>query len=192
MFKIIPPEKFETTSWKNGKGETVQLAISTGGCIDGFDWRLSIASVIEDGMFSDFSGYDRNLILLQGDGIELTHNDTRNETRVDELKKPLSISNFSGSDRTIGRLFGGSIKDFNVMTKTGKYKVDIETYVEKQSVNLSSSTVCFIYSKNNASVIKTTCNEVLLRANHLMQIIDYNEESSVEGCELIVVYLKEV
>lgn len=188
MFKTIPPEQFETTVWKNGKGETLQLAISPGGSIDAFDWRLSIASVIEDGVFSDFSGYERNLILLQGDGIELTHD----EIRADLLKKPLSLASFSGSDRTVGRLLGGSIKDFNVMTKTGKYKVLVETYAAKHRVNLLPLTLCFIYSKNNASNIKATTNEVLLPANHLMQITDCKDKISVEGCEMIIVYLTQI
>ena len=192
MIKIIPPEQFVTTAWKNGKGETVQLAISQGGSIDGFDWRLSIASVVEDGVFSDFSGYERNLILLQGNGIELTHNDTRNKTRVDVLKNKLSISVFSGSDRTVGRLFGGAIKDLNLMTKAGKYEVCVKTYLGKQSVDITNSELCFIYSNNNDSIIKTMTNEVLLAADHLMQITDCNEKTSVVGCDLIILYLKKI
>ena len=52
MINIITPEQFNTIPWKNGKGQTTELAISENGSIDDFDWRLSIASVVEDGAFS--------------------------------------------------------------------------------------------------------------------------------------------
>ncbi len=185
MIKIIPPEQFIITAWKNGKGETVQLAISAGGTLEVFDWRLSIASVVEDGVFSDFSGYERNLILLQGNGIKLTHNDTK----VDVLKKPLSVSNFSGSDRTVVRLLNGKIKDFNVITKAGKYKVCLQTYVEKQLLKVIPSALCFIYSKSDTSIIKTATKEILLAANHLLQLTDCKDEINIKGCQMIVVVL---
>ncbi len=188
MIKIITPEQFRTTVWKNGKGKTLQLAISPGGSIELFDWRLSIASVIEDGVFSDFSGYQRSLILLEGDGIKLTHNDTR----VDILKKPLSFSCFSGQQRTVGHLLGGTIKDFNVMAKSGKYKACVKTYVEKQSIDLSPSTLCFIFSKSHKTIIQTSTNEVLLPANHLMQLTEHKDRVSVKGRQYIIVYLKKL
>jgi len=61
LITIISPQQFKKTPWKNGKGETTELAISEGGTLENFDWRLSIASVTEDGAFSYFTGYCRNL-----------------------------------------------------------------------------------------------------------------------------------
>jgi len=55
MLTIISPQQFKQIPWKNGKGTTTELAISDGGTLDHFAWRLSIASVVEDGEFSDFS-----------------------------------------------------------------------------------------------------------------------------------------
>jgi environmental stress-induced protein Ves len=73
--QIINPNEFKRLPWKNGKGETIELAINEGGSLADFDWRISMASVTEDGPFSDFSGYQRHLLLLKGIGIELTHLD---------------------------------------------------------------------------------------------------------------------
>ena len=85
MITIIPPTAFTTTPWKNNKGKTIELAISAGGTVEQFDWRLSMASVTEDGPFSDFSGYQRNLVLTQGNGIILTHD----QATTDHLQKLL-------------------------------------------------------------------------------------------------------
>jgi len=107
MIKFISPQSFKQIPWKNGKGITTELAISDGGTLDSFDWRISIASVVEDGPFSNFSGYLRNLILIQGKGIRLNHD---NHT-TDVLGSILDLATFDGSSQTIGTLINGPIKD---------------------------------------------------------------------------------
>ena len=77
MISVLSPELFITIPWKNGQGETIELAMNYGGHLDDFVWRLSMASVVEDGVFSDFSGYQRNLILIEGNGINLQHDDSK-------------------------------------------------------------------------------------------------------------------
>ena len=72
-FKIYSPEDFQTLPWRNGLGSTVELISEILEGHEAFSWRLSIASVANDGPFSDFSGYDRTLLLLEGAGITL-HN----------------------------------------------------------------------------------------------------------------------
>jgi environmental stress-induced protein Ves len=55
--------------WKNGKGVTVELARAER---DGaLLWRLSMATVAEDGAFSLFHGIERNLTVLTGPGFRL-------------------------------------------------------------------------------------------------------------------------
>lgn len=70
MFKIISPDQYQIIAWKIGKGVTTELAINSGGTLNNFDWRLSIASVVGNGAFSHFSGYHRQLILLRGKLIQ--------------------------------------------------------------------------------------------------------------------------
>ena len=114
VINILSPDQFKGVPWKNGLGVTTELAISLGGTLADFDWRLSIASVVADGVFSDFSGYDRQLILLNGNGIKLTHHIDGNNHQVDDLKTPLSVAVFDGANQTFGELIDGPIEDFNV------------------------------------------------------------------------------
>lgn len=59
--------------WKNGGGTTREVcAFPPGATLDGFDWRLSMATVAKDGPFSAFPGIDRVLIVLAGGGLDLT------------------------------------------------------------------------------------------------------------------------
>ena len=110
--KIISPENFKTMPWRNGKGNTIELLKETLPDDDGFAWRLSMADVTTDGEFSNFSGYDRTLLLLEGNGITLDCN----QSHQHRLTQRLQAAEFSGDDNTIASLHDGPIKDFNIMT----------------------------------------------------------------------------
>lgn len=100
--------------WKNGLGLTLEVARHPAG--DGpFDWRVSIARVDTDGPFSLFPGIDRILLPLDGEGILLE--DPARGTAT--ILRPLEVARFDGDRTTIGRLLGGPIRDFNVMTRRG-------------------------------------------------------------------------
>lgn len=144
MITSIPATQFKTIPWKNGLGHTTELAINDGGNLDCFDWRLSIASVTNDGEFSNFSGYQRNLVLIEGKGLKLDHNNGQ----VDELDKLLDIARFDGACQTVGSLSHGAIKDFNVISNQEKINADVQSYLVCQQVivKLSQTSLCFAYS----------------------------------------------
>ena len=68
--KIVRRASFTATPWKNGGGITHE-AIRVPPTGDVFLWRVSVAQIDSSGPFSDFSGYDRKMVLLQGRGIAL-------------------------------------------------------------------------------------------------------------------------
>ena len=142
--KIIKPDEFILVPWKNGLGHTTELAINEGGNLDNFDWRLSIASVVADGEFSNFSGYQRNLVLIEGNGLTLDH---QNDA-IDKLNNLLDIACFDGSCKTLGSLSHGSIKDFNIITKTGAVAPTVQCYRElkEATITLTKTRLCFAYS----------------------------------------------
>jgi hypothetical protein len=108
---IIGPESFHSMPWRNGLGTTVELLRQDLPAGDGFAWRLSMADVTSDGEFSNFSGYDRTLLLLEGNGITLDSAGARQR-----LQTPLQAARFSGDDTTRASLHDGPVKDFNIMT----------------------------------------------------------------------------
>ena len=69
--RLLPAAGHRRMPWKNGGGETVEIAISPADAgLDGFDWRLSMATVATDGPFSVFPGIDRSLAVIRGAGIQ--------------------------------------------------------------------------------------------------------------------------
>lgn len=147
MLTILSPETFKTIPWKNGLGHTTELAINSGGNLDNFNWRLSIASVVNDGDFSNFSGYQRNLVLIEGEGLILDH---RNGD-IDELTNLLDIAHFDGGSKTHGSLVNGGIKDFNIMTNENSFTAEVNCYVKQHSANfaLLTNKLIFAYSLTN-------------------------------------------
>ncbi|CAO3410695.1 HutD/Ves family protein [Azospirillum largimobile] len=68
---LLTPADHRRVPWKNGGGVTTELAVEP--ATDGrFVWRVSIADVVEPGPFSAFSGYDRLIAVVEGDGMRLS------------------------------------------------------------------------------------------------------------------------
>ena len=193
MIRIIPPESFKSIPWKNGKGTTSELAISQGGNLSEFDWRLSIASVTEDGEFSDFSGYLRNLILIEGNGIDLQHYQGESEKQIDHLSSLLDFATFDGGCRTLGKLHNGPIKDLNLMTRAGKYDCHVETWVNHETRKLKLSTLNFVFSLSGTTRMTNTDSQIIAEfpMQHLACIDEFEGEMvSIPGEKVVFIGLK--
>lgn len=123
LFTILPQSEYLRMPWKNGLGETLEIAVSREN--DQVLYRVSQAAVVEDGVFSDFSGLNRTLVLLKGQGMLLTHRNGPNECRHD-LVNSLSIAHFAGGDLTYAELVKGPIEDLNIMVREGKATSRVE------------------------------------------------------------------
>lgn len=188
MIEIIQPTQFKTVPWKNGKGETVEMAINPGGTLENFDWRLSMASVVEDGVFSNFTGYTRNLILIEGDGINLQHNDNK----IDRLKNLLDVATFDGGNKTVGNLHTNEITDFNVIARTSAFHSKVSCHKNTTNHTLEKSDLCFIYSLFNDATFttKSTQEVTVVPSQHLVKITDLAADNiAITGEHLIIVYL---
>ncbi|NMP31954.1 HutD family protein [Thalassotalea sp. M1531] len=188
MYKILSPDSYQVTPWKNGKGETVELAINPGGTLTDFQWRISIATVSEDGVFSNFSGLRRDLFLIEGKGISLTHDNEQTDV-LDEL---LSVATFDGGSTTVGKLKAGTIKDLNLMTATGKYQVSTASLIAAQHYPLPSEDLCFVYSHEHDVVFRKGNSNVVLPQGHLLQAENGLSGYAVTGKRLLIIQLKSV
>ena len=111
--KVTRRHEAKAVPWKNGGGITHELAVFPEGADFGtFQWRLSVAEVSAEGMFSAFPGVDRSLTLLQGDGMTLDLGE--GAVTLTPGSPPLA---FPGEARVVSRLPGGPVLDFNVMTR---------------------------------------------------------------------------
>lgn len=112
--------------WKNGGGETVEIAIfPLGADLSAFGWRVSMATVASDGPFSVFTGIDRTLSILEGEGMELDIAG-RKPVVLTRASEPLA---FPADAATSARLVSGAIVDLNVMTRRDRWAHQVERRV---------------------------------------------------------------
>ena len=101
--------------WKNGGGSTREIACFPAGAgMDSFGWRISVATIAQAGPFSAFAGVDRQITLLDGDGVHLHSADGQINHALDQRWQPFAFSGDVALDCT---LLGGTSTDFNVMTR---------------------------------------------------------------------------
>jgi uncharacterized protein len=168
--QIIPPNDFKRLPWKNGKGETIELAINEGGTLADFEWRISMARVSEDGPFSDFSGYQRQLLLLEGVGISLKHQNSDGQHEYQTLATPLAVANFDGGLTTSGRLINGPISDFNLIVKAAKYQSEVHV-LKASSLTLPLSQLLFAYAVTGNGEVTHLNNTITLPQGHLLKLV---------------------
>ncbi|HEX5752869.1 MAG TPA: HutD family protein [Archangium sp.] len=108
----LGPDDYRDMPWKNGGGVTRELwKLPHPSDPARFLARVSIATVGASGPFSVFPGVDRTLMILEGAGVSLTVDGTR-EVVLDQRLRPFE---FPGEAAIQCRLLGGPVRDFNLM-----------------------------------------------------------------------------
>ncbi len=193
MYSIKLPAQFITTPWKNGLGETTELAINEGGTLADFDWRISMATVNQDGEFSNFDGYFRQLTLIKGNGIKLHHqNKQMMQKSCDNLVNLLDIAEFDGGYTTYGELVQGGIVDFNVITKAEAIESNVTPVVGEQSITLATDKFVLIYAVASeiAIVVKGGQTPLRLAQGELFQWLSKeHKQLELTGRDFIIVEL---
>ena len=111
MIQHLTPADYREMPWANGKGSTVEmLRAEESGRLK---WRLSRASVVENGDFSIFPGVERNLTVITGPGFDLVG------AALQLKAKPLIPVAFAGDTPIRAENVTAPSDDFNVMTARG-------------------------------------------------------------------------
>jgi environmental stress-induced protein Ves len=118
--RIAPYETYAATPWKNGGGVTHEIARFGDGAEQ---WRVSLATIDRDGPFSDFGGYDRTIVPVEGAGFELAL-DGVERVRLDRLYHPFA---FAGERRVDCRLLDGPSRDLNALSLRSLWRHDLRS-----------------------------------------------------------------
>ena len=104
----LPYTGYAEMRWKNGQGITREVCRFPDS--EQYDWRISVATIRDDGAFSRFSGYLRNISVLEGEGMFLTLDGKRSA-----LIAPFQATDFNGDSNVFCEVVGGPLLDFNVI-----------------------------------------------------------------------------
>ncbi len=103
---------------------TCELALSPEGASferADFDWRISTARIEESGPFSEFAGFDRIIVITEGEGVLLEHGTNALRARLRRLEP----YRFSGDWPTRCELLRCAVADFNVLVRRGKFSAEV-------------------------------------------------------------------
>jgi environmental stress-induced protein Ves len=110
---VLRADGYRRERWSNGAGWTREVHAHPSADGAGWDWRLSIAEIDGDAPFSAFPGVERELVLLEGNGLRLRFDDGE----LVELHPPHDRLRFAGERALRGELVDGPTRDFNLMWK---------------------------------------------------------------------------
>ena len=158
--KLISPEQYVTTKWKNGGGITQDiLMLPKCANHNDFDIRLSTALIVGDSQFSSFSEIDRTITVLAGPQLCLNFP----EGDYVEIEKFGSAS--FDSDRTPSPSSPGEpIKVLNVMTRRGKWRSSVQNRCvnDHDSIEIKDGEIVAIFAINSEITITSLTQEVTI------------------------------
>lgn len=144
---VIRFRTYRETRWKNGGGVTHEIARS--GESPETDWRVSLATIDRDGPFSDFAGFDRTIVPVEGAGFELSFDDG---TRV-VLGRLYEPFRFAGEKKVECRLLAGRSRDLNAMTRRSHWTHDVTTLpLAREPLAVDAPRLSFLFFAGDAIV----------------------------------------
>eukprot|EP00126_Sphaerothecum_destruens_P011292 Sdes_comp20888_c0_seq3m17993 len=115
---FIASSQWKKQTWKNGGGITFEVLKD----VQSIPWkfRVSVALVSSSGPFSSFDQIDRQIMLLEGKGFQLSFvPSTSQPQNVPDstvmLSEPHRPFCFRGEDKIVCTLLDGACMDFNLM-----------------------------------------------------------------------------
>ena len=130
--------------WKNGGGSTREIACwPPGAGMEAFGWRISVATIDQPGPFSAFAGVDRQIMLLDGDGVHLRGEGI--DHVLDARWQPFA---FSGDVALGCSLLGGTSTDFNVMARRGRWRAQVQVLDSAADAGCADAGLCMVLQGN--------------------------------------------
>lgn len=148
-YQLMEQKDYSRMPWKNGLGETLEILRVEDE--QGVRIRISQAAVVEDGVFSDFSGLERTLVLIKGAGMRLTHQTPTSATETPyathRLSHLLDMAQFDGGALTTAYLQQGAIDDLNIMVRQADTQATVQACLQPMRTELrENALLCGFYA----------------------------------------------
>jgi len=183
MTQLIQYASLRAAPWKNGGGSTTEIAISPAGTgFEDFDWRVSLATIAQDGPFSVFPGIDRSLALVDGEGVLLDFGDERFVLSPSE-----PLIEFAGEDTVHATVTGQHTTDFNVMTRRGQCRHRLELLMVKgtQALRRRAGTT-LLFLADGESLTLSSMRERIAMVRYDTVVLEADEDWTLEAQQATV------
>ncbi|WP_300655044.1 HutD family protein [Pseudomonas sp.] len=159
---ILRAADYPRMPWKNGAGSTLEIARDQGEGLEEFGWRLSIADIAESGGFSAFTGYQRVITVLEGEGMCLQVDGVASRPLL-----PFDPFAFAGDSRVECQLLAGAIRDFNLIYAPQRYSARLQWLALERSQRLfTSATTLLLFCAGEALQVRLGDADCALLGRH--------------------------
>ena len=173
----LDPASFRHMPWKNGGGVTIDIAASmlpgfAPGSWEGIIWRFSRTAIVTPGAFSDLSGYDRQLVLVSGEGLVLG-------TPVGEIdvRQPFRPVRFTGETSIVSRLEAGPVEVVNLIGDRSRVAIDLCCLLDG-ATHTCPAGIHIVYAATSSCELSINDKAREIAAGHAMRI-DAGEDFAV-------------
>lgn len=158
MITLFTSGDYKRTPWKNGAGTTTTIAEQDG------VWQFGRTPIAQSGPFSDYSGFDRMQVLVQGGGLVLKTPD--GEIDVRQLRKPVR---FAGETRIVSQLEAGPVEVVNLIGRRDTVSIDLVVRRRGDGASLGDGTH-FVYCPDGAASVEIDGAGHELAADHCLRL----------------------
>ena len=124
MFLLEPlaPENHRRIPWKNGRGELFVIDGEGGENWQdmGVAWHFGRTAIVEEGPFSDYTGYERLQVVTKGEGLVLVAPDHEIDMRV-----PMRPRRYDGGTPIRTLLEKGPVEVVNLIADRTRFEIEL-------------------------------------------------------------------
>lgn len=166
----LGPADYRRTPWKNGGGVTVDIAgafepgAEPGGW-SGMIWRLGRTRIERPGPFSDLSGHDRILAVIEGRGLRLRSPDA--DTL--DVREPFRPVRFPGERRIDSVLEAGGVGVLNLMADRRLATIDLVFMSEPKTTTVGPGTAV-LYAPAGEASFSIAGRAVTIEEDHAIRL----------------------
>jgi environmental stress-induced protein Ves len=184
---LLRAEDYRRIPWKNGRGELVVITRAGGDSWEGTDidnrvaWHFGRTAIVEEGPFSDYSGYERLQVVIDGAGLVLVAPDHEIDLRI-----PMRPQRYDGGTPIRTRLEQGPVEVVNLIADRTRFAIDLRV------VSAGAALVCeagchIVYPPAGAVNVRIGDREIVLEKDQALRIETGSpvEFSVVTGVTLI-------
>lgn len=165
--KVFNTSEYLRMPWKNKQGYTLQLA-SSHSSLENFDWRISIAYVNQNSVFSKFENKYRLISLLEGKGFILDNQLTQDKVNL----KKNEIYHFSGDAFIASELIDSPIRDFNLIYNPTLFNAAMNYHSKDLNISVNGDLkIIVIFNADKSDlIIKVNQTHFCLKEYELLKV----------------------
>jgi environmental stress-induced protein Ves len=135
----LAPEDYRRIPWKNGRGELVVVDSEGGESWQnrGVAWHFGRTAIVEEGPFSDYTGYERLQVVIKGAGLVLMARD-----HEIDLRRPMHPQRYDGGTPIRTRLEKGSVEVVNLIADRARFDIDLRVGKAREEVPARGVRAC--------------------------------------------------